>query len=117
MQGDSAFEYICRSESVGYVSWISDVEWFSSTNGEEPIISDAPFFSIILLCDEDINLVRLQAEGRGGTANTKLTDPDMLLHIRQREKIHRFGGAKELELDISDKTPDEAAEEIAEFIG
>lgn len=47
--------------------------------------------------------------GGGGGANTKPRDAEILRAIRRDEVMFRFGGDAELELDVSDLDPNEAA--------
>lgn len=49
--------------------------------------------------------------------NTKLTDVNILHHIRDTEDIYHFGGELEVEIDVTHKAPDVVAREIEKFIG
>ncbi len=59
---------------------------------------------------------RLQAEGRGGSSNTKLTDLDIFRMTRETEDIYHFGGSMELELDVTETSATVTAEKIYAFI-
>ena len=76
----------------------------------------SPFYSIIMDCDIDENLRRLQAVSRGGVGNTKLTDIEILYAIRKTEDIYHFGGSKELVLDVSQMPATEVALKIYTFV-
>jgi len=73
------------------------------------------FFSIILHCEFEENLRRLQAADRCGATNTKLTDTDIFRSIRKAESIYHFG-RDELSLDISNMSATQAARQIYEFV-
>ena len=62
------------------------------------------------------NLRRLSGSGRG-VHNTKLTDAEILRHIRDTEDIYHVGGELELEIDVTEKTAQEVAGIIKEFLG
>lgn len=74
-----------------------------------------PFFSIVLQCDLEENLRRVQASGRGGS-NTKLTDISIVRNIREKEDIYPFEDNNELELDVTHIYPAEAAQLIFKHI-
>lgn len=59
---------------------------------------------------------RLQAFGRGGTSNTKLTDLGIFRMIRELEDINHFGGPMELEVDVTETSASVTAEKILAFI-
>lgn len=73
--------------------------------------------SIILTCGLEENVRRLTFASRGGESNTKLTDVNILHHIRDTEDIYHFGGELEVEIDVTHKAPDVVAREIEKFIG
>lgn len=75
-----------------------------------------PFISIILSCQLEENMRRLQALGRGGSTNTKLTDLDIFRSIRETEDIYHFGGPMELELEVTETSAAATAEKIHAFI-
>lgn len=115
---------IATSETHKDTNWIftdsqsSDPIGLSAAKDYEnaAIVKGARFFSIILRCDEDENVRRLVGGTRGGSGNTKLTDVGILTHIRATEDIHRFGGDLELVVDVTSKSPEDAAQEIRCFI-
>lgn len=59
---------------------------------------------------------RLQAFGRGGISNTKLTDLGTFRMIRELEDINHFGGPMELEVDVTETSASATAEKILAFI-
>ena len=59
---------------------------------------------------------RLNAEGRGGSSNTKLTDLDIFRMVRETEDIYLFGGSMELELDVTKTSATITAEKIYDFV-
>lgn len=75
-----------------------------------------PFISIILSCHLEENIRRLQAVGRGGSTNTKLTDLGIFHNIRETEDIYHFGGPKEMELDVTETSATITAEKIHAFV-
>lgn len=75
-----------------------------------------PFISIILSCHLEENIRRLQAVGRGGSTNTKLTDLGIFHEIRKTEDIYHFGGRMELELDVTETSATFTAEKIYAFV-
>jgi hypothetical protein len=114
---------IADSRSTRDVTWIFTDQQSSSKNGTRAATDylaaarkcGSPFVSIILHCGLDENIRRLTNCSRGGT-NTKLTDESILRNIRDNEDIYRFGGELELEVDITAKSPDAAAQEIERFL-
>ena len=76
----------------------------------------SPFFSIVLQCDLEENLRRLLGSERG-VHNTKLTDIEILRHIRDTEDIYHVGDKLELEIDVTHKSAQEVAVVIKEFLG
>ncbi|KAI8223927.1 hypothetical protein K4K54_005693 [Colletotrichum sp. SAR 10_86] len=75
-----------------------------------------PFIPIALECQLEENIKRVTGSGRGGAANGKLTDVNILKDIRQEEQMFRFGGDLELELDVTELTPEQAAYKIFEHV-
>ncbi|KAK2051146.1 hypothetical protein LY76DRAFT_420300 [Colletotrichum caudatum] len=77
-------------------------------------VRGVPFISIILHCKLDENLRRLEGRSGGGESrlSTKLTDGEVLRRLRENEQIFRCGGELELELDVTDMKPGEAARVI-----
>ena len=59
---------------------------------------------------------RLQALGRGGSSNTKLTDLGIFRMVRETENIYHFGGPMELELDVTETSALATAEKIYAFV-
>lgn len=76
----------------------------------------SPFVSVILQCELGENLRRLLGSARG-VHNTKLTDSDILRHIRETEDIYHVGDQLELEIDVTHKSAHEVAGVIKEFLG
>jgi hypothetical protein len=68
-----------------------------------------PFFSVILHCGLEENLQRVTGLNRGGPQNTKLTDTAVVCGIREKEDLFHFGGENESELDVTYRSPGEAA--------
>lgn len=77
---------------------------------------DCPFVSIILSCHLEENMRRLQAVGRGGSSNTKLTDLGIFRMVRETEDIYHFGGLMELDLDVTEHSATATAKKIHAFI-
>ncbi|GAB7345518.1 hypothetical protein MBLNU457_3833t1 [Dothideomycetes sp. NU457] len=76
------------------------------------------FFSVVLSCSLEENLRRLVIVGRGeGGGNGKLVDVGILKMIRETEDVYHFGGERECEIDVSEKSAGEVAREIMGFIG
>ncbi|KAI8302280.1 hypothetical protein K4K61_008063 [Colletotrichum sp. SAR11_59] len=75
-----------------------------------------PFIPIALECQLEENIKRVTGSGRGGAVNGKLTDVNILKDIRQDEQMFRFGGDMELELDVTELTPEQAAYKIFEHV-
>lgn len=75
-----------------------------------------PFISVILSCHLEENTRRLQAVGRGGSSNTKLTDLGIFRIVRETEDIYHFGGSMELELDVTETSATATAEKMYAFI-
>ncbi|EFQ25030.1 hypothetical protein CGRA01v4_06663 [Colletotrichum graminicola] len=77
-------------------------------------VRGVPFISIILHCKLDENLRRLEGRNRGNESgrSTKLIDGKILRRVRENEEVFRCGGELELELDITDMKPSEAARVI-----
>jgi hypothetical protein len=73
------------------------------------------FFSVVLQCDLEENLRRVQASGRG-RSNTKLTDISIVRNVREKEDIYHFKDDNELELDITHISPAGAAQSIFKHI-
>jgi hypothetical protein len=73
--------------------------------------------SVILECELEENKKRLQATGRGGEHNSKLTDVDILMDIiDEGPPIYSFGGDDEMRLDVTHLSPDEAALKILDHV-
>lgn len=77
---------------------------------------NSPFFSVVLSCGLEENLRRVQTAGRGGATNTKLTDVDIVCNIREMEDIYHFKDQNELDLDVTEILPTEAAQRILDHI-
>ncbi len=115
---------IAKSESTTNITWIFTDQQSSDESGSA-VVADyrkaasdrgSTLYSIVVDCSLQENLRRLQAPGRGGQANTKLTDERILLDIRQHEDIYHFGGDMELEIDTTESSPSETARRIFDFI-
>jgi adenylylsulfate kinase-like enzyme len=74
------------------------------------------FFSIRLQCKEDEHLRRATSEDRLRSAFTKLTDESLIKRMRNNEDIYKFSGDDELTIDVTDLSPNEAAQRISEFV-
>lgn len=72
--------------------------------------------SIVLHCELEENLRRLNGTGRGGQQNTKLMDPQILRDIRETEDLYHFGGALEKDVDVTKASPLDSARQILDFI-
>ncbi|KXH60192.1 hypothetical protein CSAL01_13013 [Colletotrichum salicis] len=73
--------------------------------------------SVVLACDEGVNLERLVSAER--RAHCKIVDPELLMSFRAGSMIHRFAASDSvvvLDVDVSRKTPEEAAEEILDHV-
>ncbi|KAL9531945.1 hypothetical protein SMMN14_04021 [Sphaerulina musiva] len=116
---------IATSESTREITWIFTDQQSSDDTGASAAqdyaaaaqARQSPFVSIILTCDLEENVRRLTFASRGGESNTKLTDVNVLHHIRDTEDIYHFGGELEVEIDVTHKAPDVVAREIEKFIG
>ncbi|EMF13071.1 uncharacterized protein SEPMUDRAFT_155484 [Sphaerulina musiva SO2202] len=116
---------IATSESTREITWIFTDQQSSDETGASAAqdyaaaaqARQSSFVSIILTCDLEENVRRLTFASRGGESNTKLTDVDILHHIRDTEDIYHFGGELEIEIDVTHKAPDVVAREIEKFIG
>ncbi|KAK4231884.1 hypothetical protein QBC38DRAFT_464820 [Podospora fimiseda] len=117
---------IATAKSTHDVAWIFTDQQSSSILGSSvareyqnaALVRESPFFSIILHCEVEENLKRAVSGNRGSTgSNTKLTDINILRGIREREDIFHFGDANELELDVTELSPIEAAIKIHEHFG
>jgi len=74
------------------------------------------FYSVVLHCQEDENERRLVMPGRGGGANGKLRDVEVLRQYRSRGGIYKFGDDDEVEVDITNVDAEMAARTIWEFV-
>ena len=114
-------EHIATSTSA--FTWICTDQQSSSPQGTRVALHyyntarrlNSRFISIILTCEAEENERRLTAQGRGGS-NTKLTEVGILRAIWQEEDIYHFDGENELEINVSETSPQEAAKAILEFI-
>ncbi|KAK1635158.1 hypothetical protein BDP81DRAFT_351658 [Colletotrichum phormii] len=73
--------------------------------------------SVVLTCDEGVNLERLVSAER--RAHCKIVDPELLRSFRAESTIHRFEASDSvvaLDVDVSRKTPEQAAEEILDHV-
>lgn len=76
-----------------------------------------PFFSVILTCSLEENTGRLANMDRCDKVTTKLTDCNELKRIREEKILHRFLDHREMELDVTDLTFEDAAKRILEHVG
>lgn len=74
------------------------------------------FYTVILHCEAKENERRLVLPGRGGEENGKLTEVERLRQYRERTTIYKFGDADEIEIDVTEVEPEEAARRILEFV-
>ncbi|TDZ37383.1 hypothetical protein C8035_v007011 [Colletotrichum spinosum] len=115
---------IATADEVRYTTWI-----FTDSRSTSPCGATAAqdykraaeqrgarFIPIVLHCDLKENLRRMADEERISGGNTKLTDEDVLRKVREEEELYQFGGAYELQLDITTMRPAEVAKAIAEHI-
>lgn len=115
---------IATADSTRGISWIFTDQQSSNDAGSSTakeyhsaaISRGSYFISIVLTCAVEENYRRAISEDRGKGSNTKLTDLDILCKIREGEDIFHFGGEMELELDITDLSPTEAASKAYEHI-
>ncbi|KAI1175827.1 hypothetical protein F4777DRAFT_578612 [Nemania sp. FL0916] len=75
-----------------------------------------PFVPIYLVCDEQENLRRLSSQERLASGTTKLTSADVLKGIRSRSTLFHFNECAGLTIDITSKSPVEAAKEISNHV-
>ncbi|KAK1599025.1 uncharacterized protein LY79DRAFT_665578 [Colletotrichum navitas] len=77
-------------------------------------VRGVPFISIILHCKLEEKLRRLEGKDSGDESrrSTELIDGEILRIVRENEEIFRCGGELELELNITDIKPSEAARVI-----
>jgi len=75
------------------------------------------FVSVVLSCSLEENLRRLVSANRGtGGGNGKLVDGGILRMIRDQEDIFHFGGERECEIDVTEKSAGEVALQIEGFV-
>ncbi|KAK1579586.1 uncharacterized protein LY79DRAFT_522372 [Colletotrichum navitas] len=116
---------IATAKSTRDVTWIFTDQQSSSNLGSSSArdyqnaarVRGSPFISIVLHCELEENLTRATGRDRGKGSNTKLTNLDILRSIREREDIFRFQDEYELELDVTQLTPSEAAAAIRDHVG
>ncbi|KAI8628542.1 hypothetical protein F5Y19DRAFT_476524 [Xylariaceae sp. FL1651] len=80
------------------------------------IQASRPFVPIYLICDEQENLRRLSSQERLASGTTKLTSADVLKEIRSHSTLFRFNDCTGLTIDITSKSPAEAAQEIFDHV-
>lgn len=71
--------------------------------------------SVILSCDLEENLRRIVSVDRR-IGSTKLLDSDLLQDIRRREQVFQLRDERELSLDITNLSPEQAALVIWEHV-
>jgi hypothetical protein len=74
------------------------------------------FLSVILDCEFEENIRRLQAVDRGEGTKRKLTDTGIFRSIRETEDIHHFGGNMEFTLNNSKMSAAQAAKVIYNLV-
>ena len=74
------------------------------------------FYTVILHCELEENIRRLNAPERGGSLNGKLTDVEVLKEYRSKQSILTFRDDDEIEIDVTDVRPEEAARRVEEFL-
>lgn len=117
-------DVIAMSESTRGTTWIFTDSRCTNEVGSNAVqdFVDAakkrgvPFTPVIMTCDPEENARRIVDEGRGKGGRTKLRDTDVLISIREQEVMYRLGGESELELDVSNLGPREAAQRILDHI-
>ncbi|KAL9000672.1 MAG: hypothetical protein Q9169_000708 [Polycauliona sp. 2 TL-2023] len=73
----------------------------------------SPIISIILSCCPEENVLRLEAADR---RETKLNDVEILREIRRTEDLYHFGGAMEIDIDVTGLPAHHAAQTLYDFI-
>jgi hypothetical protein len=71
---------------------------------------------VYLHCNERENLDRVGTKERAESQTTKLLDKELLKRIRDNYEIFRFKDEIAFELDVSDITPEQAAQAIIAHI-
>lgn len=114
---------IATSEATRDPVWIFADSRFSEVGSAAPKDyrdaaekRDVPFTPLIMTCGADENARRVVDEYRGELGCTKLMDIGVLKGIREKEQMCRFGGRDELEVDVSNLSPREAAENNVEHV-
>ena len=74
------------------------------------------FYSVVLHCEQEENIRRLKMPERGGSLNGKLTDVELLKEYRSKWSIWRFEDDDEIEIDVTDVKPEDAAKRIMDFV-
>lgn len=69
--------------------------------------------SVIMTCETKVNMERVVSRD---DSCTKLRNVEVLRSIREQEEMFRFGGERELELDVSNLGPEEAAQRILRHV-
>jgi adenylylsulfate kinase-like enzyme len=77
---------------------------------------NARFLSIRLQCNEEEHLRRALSGDRVKGLWTKLTNEKFIRLMREKEDVFMFGGEDELTIDVTDLSPHQAAQSIAEFV-
>jgi hypothetical protein len=127
MQRDSVLHAIATSTSPDTISTPYIFTDQQSATDDDALVSrtykiyaderKCLLISIILDCELEENKKRLQAAGRGGEHNSKLTDVGILMDIiEEGPEIYSFGGESELRLDVTLLDPDQAATKILSHI-
>jgi hypothetical protein len=127
VQRDSTLDAIAKSTSPTTISTPYIFTDQQSTTEDDALVSETYkgyadkrkccFISIILECQREENKKRLQATGRGGEHNSKLTDVNILMDIiNEGPEIYSFDRDDEMRLDVTRMTPDDAALVIFEHV-
>ena len=74
------------------------------------------FFSIRIQCEEEEHVRRATSKERKDGRTTKLTDESLIRRIRETEDVFSFGGEDELTIDVTELTPQEAAQRVSSFV-
>lgn len=112
---------IATSESNRDTTWIFTDSRCTSETGSAAVRDyektalrlGAPLVSVIMTCETKVNMERVVSRD---DSCTKLRNVEVLRSIREQEEMFRFGGERELELDVSNLGPEEAAQRILRHV-
>ncbi|KAJ5109954.1 hypothetical protein N7532_002599 [Penicillium argentinense] len=78
--------------------------------------SGRPFLPVYLVCDVDANLERVSTLERIDSGTKKLTNAQLVKHLRGKCDLFRFDDCPGLELDTTNAPPLEIASKILDFV-